>query len=211
MDVSSSRSGHFTPWNKPLYPLNMRLGKPQNRCRRSGGQKNLWPLPEFDCRTPSVRSLVAIPTTLSWLPQFAEMEQNKISSISQRTPTQVPSLFKQNFWGAPRKKHTDKDKKIWKLPIKRSSFEFRAKNTSSSSPCHTASQQTMRQKWKSGAPHCSSFSRSPAAVLVRGFYPNMIGISYKGFPPINGFPLQRSVQFPGILQITQYFLTEICA
>jgi hypothetical protein len=50
---SASRPGRFTPGESPRYPLNRRLGEPQNRSGRFGEEKILDP---SGIRIPTPRS-----------------------------------------------------------------------------------------------------------------------------------------------------------
>jgi hypothetical protein len=57
---SASRPGHFTPGGKnPRYPLDRRLGGPQNRSRRGGVERDLSPCRESNPDRPAY-SLVTI-------------------------------------------------------------------------------------------------------------------------------------------------------
>jgi hypothetical protein len=58
------------PGKEPLMSLDRRLGGPQNRCGRRNKEQNSQPLPPgIEPWNPdrTTRSLVAIPTELSWL------------------------------------------------------------------------------------------------------------------------------------------------
>ena len=57
----------FTPWKKPQFPWNRRLGGRQSRSGRCGEEKKLF---TTGIRTPNrpVSGLVPVPTALLWLP-----------------------------------------------------------------------------------------------------------------------------------------------
>jgi hypothetical protein len=59
-------AGGEWPASHPQYPLDRRLGGPQNRSRLCGGVKKLA---STGIQTPAVQPIaLAIPTVLSWLP-----------------------------------------------------------------------------------------------------------------------------------------------
>jgi hypothetical protein len=72
MEVCGQLHAHaaLPPGKDPRYPLYRRLGGPQSRSGRYEKEKNRLPLPEIELRLLGrlIRSLVAIPTELSWLP-----------------------------------------------------------------------------------------------------------------------------------------------
>jgi hypothetical protein len=56
---SASRNGRFTPWETaPRYPLDRRLGGPQNRSGRHGEEKILTPT---GTQTPTPGSVAHLP------------------------------------------------------------------------------------------------------------------------------------------------------
>lgn len=62
--MTSPRPGRFVPRNDTPYPLNKKLGGPQRRSGRFGGEKNSFPDGTATPHRTSC-SLVAIPTELS--------------------------------------------------------------------------------------------------------------------------------------------------